>query len=34
MCRWCIRCERSPAGNFPLRTKEDVWHDSDEVSPT
>ncbi|EIT5346807.1 protein ninD, partial [Salmonella enterica] len=22
-------------GNFPLpETKEDVWHDSDEVSPT
>ncbi|EBK7718957.1 protein ninD [Salmonella enterica] len=32
-CRWCIRCERSPVGNFPLpETKEDVWHDSDEVS--
>ncbi|EBG6687155.1 protein ninD, partial [Salmonella enterica subsp. enterica serovar Kentucky] len=24
-----------PVGNFPLpETKEDVWHDSDEVSPT
>ncbi|WP_319792801.1 protein NinD, partial [Salmonella enterica] len=24
-----------PLGNFPLpETKEDVWHDSDEVSPT
>ncbi|ECS4106898.1 protein ninD, partial [Salmonella enterica subsp. enterica serovar Cubana] len=33
--QWCIRCERSPLGNFPLpETKEDVWHDSDEVSPT
>ncbi|WP_137960363.1 protein NinD [Salmonella enterica] len=33
--QWCIRCERSPVGNFPLpETKEDVWHDSDEVSPT
>ncbi|HFK5809319.1 protein NinD [Enterobacter kobei] len=27
--RWCIRCERSPVGNFPLpETKEDVWQDS------
>lgn len=33
--QWCIRCERSPVGNFPLpETKEDVWHDSDEVLPT
>ncbi|EBW7778199.1 TPA: protein ninD [Salmonella enterica subsp. enterica serovar Saintpaul] len=33
--QWCIRCQRSPVGNFPLpETKEDVWHDSDEVSPT
>ncbi|EIH3036972.1 hypothetical protein LGI15_004647 [Salmonella enterica subsp. enterica serovar Rissen] len=24
--QWCIRCERSPVGNFPLpETKEDVW---------
>lgn len=27
--RWCIRCERSPVGNFPLpERKEDVWQDS------
>ncbi|EPF6160767.1 protein NinD [Citrobacter sedlakii] len=26
--RWCIRCERSPVGDFPLpETKEDVWQD-------
>ncbi|HDK8417576.1 TPA: protein ninD [Klebsiella pneumoniae] len=26
--KWCIRCERSPVGDFPLpQTKEDVWHD-------
>ncbi|EMA8630593.1 protein NinD [Cronobacter malonaticus] len=33
--QWCIRCERSPIGHFPLpQTQEDVWRDSDEVSPT
>lgn len=32
--RWCIRCERSPVGDFPLpETKEDVWQDSDEAYP-
>lgn len=26
--KWCIRCERSPVGDFPLpQTKEDVWND-------
>ncbi|MFH5067189.1 protein NinD [Enterobacter cloacae complex sp. 2024EL-00215] len=30
--RWCMRCERSPVGDFPLpETKEDVWQDSDEA---
>ncbi|ENT2127157.1 TPA: protein NinD [Escherichia coli] len=33
--RWCLRCERTPTGVLPLpQEKEDVWRDSDEVSPT
>ncbi|HFI3203041.1 protein NinD [Escherichia coli] len=33
--RWCLRCERTPTGWLPLpQEKEDVWRDSDEVSPT
>ncbi|EHR9516541.1 hypothetical protein Q4X04_004047 [Salmonella enterica] len=32
---WCLRCERTPTGVLPLpQEKEDVWRDSDEVSPT
>jgi len=32
--RWCIRCERSPVGYFPLpETKEDVWQD-ERISTT
>ncbi|EIL1068315.1 protein ninD [Escherichia coli] len=33
--RWCLRRERTPTGGLPLpQEKEDVWRDSDEVSPT
>ncbi|TVW87323.1 protein ninD [Streptococcus pneumoniae] len=33
--RWCLRCERTQTGVLPLpQEKEDVWRDSDEVSPT